>query len=93
MYVETMNDNNETTLHKLAGAISDVDGGVNSVVDFVDENSFWLIWVGIGTLVLIILGCYVCPALQLCICLWKTGCCCCRGCCRALRYSKIDEDG
>lgn len=87
-----MNGANETTLHKLAGAITDVDNSVNSVVSFVDGNSQWLIWVGIGTLVLIVLGCYVCPALQLCICVWKSGCCCCRRCCRMLSYSRLEED-
>ena len=31
-------ESNETTLHKLSAAISDVDNGVNSFIDFVDEN-------------------------------------------------------
>jgi len=82
---------NETTLHKLSGAISDVDSGVNSFIDFVDENSHWLIWVGILTLVLIVLGCYICPALQICVCLFKSGYCVCRSCCKRRRYASLDD--
>lgn len=83
---------NETTLHKLAEAINDVDAGVNSFVDFVDENSYWLIWVGIVTLAMIVVGCYICPALQICLCLCKSGYCVCRGCCKRLKYSALDDE-
>ena len=83
---------NETTLHKLATAIDDVDNGVNSFIDFVNENSDWLIWVGIATFVLIVLGCYICPALQICVCLFKSGYCACRGCCQRIRYNSLDDE-
>lgn len=83
---------NETTLHKLAGAIEDVDTSVNSFIDFVDENSHWLIWVGITALVMVVLGCYVCPALQICMCLCKNGFCMCRGCCRRIGYGSLRDD-
>lgn len=83
-------ESNETTLHKLSAAISDVDNGVNSFIDFVDENSHLLIWIGIATVVLVVLGCYVCPALQICMCFWKSGLCVCRGCCKRMRYKSLD---
>lgn len=84
--------NNETALHKLASAISDVDHGVNSFVDFIDTNSDWLIWVCVATVVLIVLGCYICPALQVCMCLFKSGLCVCKGCCRRMRYNSLDDN-
>lgn len=85
-------EHNETALHKLASAIEDVDGGVNGFIDFVDDNSEWLIWLGIGTVVLLVLGCYVCPALQICVCLCKSGFCACKSCCRGLRYRALNDE-
>lgn len=84
---------NESALHKLASAIGDVDNGVTGFVDFIDQNSEWLIWVGIASVVLLVLGCYVCPALQICVCLFKSGFCVCKSCCKRLRYRTLDDEG
>ena len=85
-------EHNETALHKLASALEDMDSGVNGFIDFVNNNSDWLIWLGVGTVVLVVLGCYVCPALQICVCLCKSGVCACKGCCRGLRYRALDGE-
>ncbi len=87
-------EHNDSTLHKLASAIDDVDSGVNGFIDFVGDNSDWLVWLGIVALVLVVLGCYICPALQICACLCKSGFCVCKRCCRGLgRYRTLDDEG
>lgn len=84
-------ESNETTLHKLASVITNVDDGVTTAVSWVDRYSDWLAWGAVALVILFIFTCFICPVFRCGLCMYTHGSrllCCCR---RSTRYTRQND--